>query len=54
MRSPGRKITGPRPMTVGGAGSSPGATARLVDHAGTVRRKPVPRHQGAYDDDGDN
>ncbi|KJX94371.1 hypothetical protein TI39_contig4199g00006 [Zymoseptoria brevis] len=49
MRSPGRKITGPRPM-ITGAGNSPGATARLVDHAGTVRRKPVPR-QGAFDSD---
>jgi hypothetical protein len=52
MRSPGRKITGPRPMTTGG---SPGATAsaRLVDHAGTVRRKPVPRHGTFGGDDSD-
>jgi hypothetical protein len=38
MRSPVRKITGPRPMNVKGAQTE---QPRLVETTGTVRRKPV-------------
>ena len=38
MRSPARKITGPRPM---GSRSSSGQQPKLVENTGTVRRKPI-------------
>lgn len=37
VRSPARKITGPRPM----GSKSPGPQTKLVETSGTVRRKPV-------------
>lgn len=45
MRSKSRKITGPRPM----GGRIPGSHAKVVDNAGTIRRKPVARSQGKHD-----
>jgi len=47
MRSPHRKITGPRPM------GSRSPQPRIVDHQGTVRRKPVPgsRSEASYSDE---
>ncbi|EME46539.1 hypothetical protein DOTSEDRAFT_70519 [Dothistroma septosporum NZE10] len=48
MRSPARKITGPRPM--GSRSPKPSSNqARLVENTGTVRRKPVPGAQGSVD-----
>ncbi|CAK3750810.1 tRNA-dihydrouridine(47) synthase [NAD(P)(+)] [Lecanosticta acicola] len=51
MRSPGPKITGPRPMGAApkSASTNTQSQPRLVDHAGTVRRKPVPRSEGSDD-----
>nr|POF01209.1 hypothetical protein CFP56_21157 [Quercus suber] len=45
MRSPGRKITGPRPM--GARSPGPGAQPRIIENTGTVRRKPVASSRAA-------
>nr|POE56340.1 hypothetical protein CFP56_50884 [Quercus suber] len=47
MRSPGRKITGPRPM--GARSPGPGAQPRIIENTGTVRRKPVPSSRSSED-----
>ncbi|KAK4627316.1 hypothetical protein CLAFUW4_04737 [Fulvia fulva] len=49
MRSPARKITGPRPMGSRSPKPSSNNQARLVENTGTVRRKPVPGAQGSVD-----